>query len=135
VKKFRFILVFVLLLGTCAQVNAMSISDTSKVIRIDSTAKDSIEYELVVFDPGFEIFLVAQPPMEYFSEHYYKMWNIQYVTEWNYRLAAMPNSNLYETSIDYNPNTEYGIKLEYQLYYFFRYFEKANHITLISRGM
>lgn len=103
-------------------------------VAADSTAQDSTEYELIVLDPEFDSYLATQPAMNFYSEQYYKNWNRQYVTEWNNRYMTQNRSGLYETYIDYDPQTEYGIDIEYRLYYYFRFFEKKNHITLIQRG-
>lgn len=98
------------------------------------TAEDSIEYELLVFDLGYETFLLTQPSMEFYSESYYKSWNEKYVIEWNYRHNSQASTGLYESYIDYDPNTEYGIELEYRLYYYFLYFEEVNGVKLIQRA-
>jgi hypothetical protein len=42
------------------------------------------------------------------------------------------NDGLYQNSIDYNPRIEYGIDINYKLYYYFRYFEETNHISLLD---
>ena len=109
-------------------------ADSSKAVKINSAGNDSTQYELIVFEPGYESYLISQPSMEYYSESYYKTWNTLYVSEWNTRFTSNAFSGLYENYIDYDPKIEYGIKLEYQLYYFFRYFEKTNNVVLIPRG-
>ena len=98
-------------------------------------AEDSTEYELIVIDPGFETFLLTQPyPKEYYSNEYYKNWNIQYVTEWNYR-HDHPGiyGDFYETRIDYDPSVDYGLDLNWRLYQYFQFIEKKYGIVLISR--
>jgi hypothetical protein len=42
------------------------------------------------------------------------------------------NNDLYDNYIDYKPNTDYGIDINYRLYYYFRYFEEKNHIKLLD---
>ena len=34
----------------------------------DGNAADSVEYELIVLDPGYEMFLATQPHMEFYSQ-------------------------------------------------------------------
>ena len=70
--------------------------------------------------------------MEYYSESYYKTWNKLYVIEWNARYISQAQSGLYETYIDYDPLIDYGIELEYKLYYYFQFFEDTNNIILIN---
>jgi hypothetical protein len=42
------------------------------------------------------------------------------------------NDGLYENYIEYNPRIDYGIDINYKLYYFFKYFEETNHISLLN---
>jgi len=94
--------------------------------------QDSVEYELIVIDPGYETFLATQKPASFFSQEYYETWNYRYVTEWNIRHSSpLVYGSLYETRIDYDPWIDYGLELNYRLYYYFRFFEKTNGIRLI----
>jgi hypothetical protein len=100
----------------------------------DTTLGDEPEYELIVMSPGYETFLATQLPMEYYSESYYKLWNHQYVVEWNIRYHSGPRRDLYENEIQYDHFTDYGIELEYRLYHFFRFFEDKHNLTLVHRA-
>ncbi len=102
-------------------------------VKPDSVAADSIEYKLVVLDPGFEAWLATKPPMNFYSREYYEIKNRLYVLEWNYRYQHPSRyGDLYENSIDYEPQIDYGLELNYRLYYYFRFFEEVNHIKLIA---
>ncbi len=101
-------------------------------VKADTLKVDSLEYRLIVLDPGFDTWLKTQPPENYYSKEYYEQKNRLYVTEWNQRYLTAQNSGLYETYIDYNSNTDYGLDLNYKLYYYFRYFEETNHVRLIN---
>jgi hypothetical protein len=102
-------------------------------LRADTLKTDSVEYELVVFDPGFETWLLNQHPMNYYSKEYYETKNLFYVNEWNYRYDhPLQYGNLYETKIDYSPNVDYGLELNYKLYYYFQFFEEQNHVSLLG---
>lgn len=102
-------------------------------IESDSLAKqDSVSYELIVIDPGYETYLATQKPASFFSKEYYETWNYRYVTEWNIRHAnPIAYGGLYETRIDYDPHVDYGLDLNYRLYYYFRYFEEKNGVRLV----
>ena len=100
----------------------------------DTAVEEETEYELIVLEPGYEAYLVTQFPMEYYSENYYKTWNQQYVTEWNIRFLSGPHRELFENKIYYDLMTNYGMELEYRLYYFFRFFEDKYDITLVYRA-
>ena len=121
------------LLMLCSNGFSYPEADQDKKVKIDSVANDSIKYELIVMDLGYETFLLTQPSMNFYSEDYYRFWNQRYVTEWNIRYHSSTSPNLYETYIDYDPNTNYGIELEYKLYYYFQFFEQTNHVKLIQR--
>ncbi len=107
----------------------------SPELSISPDEQDSTKYELIVFESGYETFLVSQAkPKWYYSNSYYKNWNIQYVTEWNYRYNnPLKYGNFYETEINYNPSVDYGIDLNYRLYQYFQFIEKEYGIVLIPR--
>lgn len=102
-----------------------------------STEKNDNEektgYEAIVFDPGFDLFLTTQPSKSFYSEPFLKTKNTLMVAEWNYRVnnPMRYRRDIYEIKIDYDPNIEYGIDVEYTLYMFFRFMEKENHISLL----
>lgn len=98
--------------------------------------KDKEEYEAIVLDAGFESFLLTQQPKEFYSETYLKTKNVLMVTEWNARhsLPLLYDPNIYEVSIDYNPQIDYGLEVEYRLYMFFRFMEKEHRMSLIDDG-
>jgi len=103
-------------------------------VKPDTTAVDSLEYKLIVFDPGFESWLATKPSKDFYSKTYYESKNWMYVQEWNHRYHTFNRRGLYETFIDYNPHTDYGIELNYRLYYYFKYFEETNRVRLINSG-
>lgn len=94
---------------------------------------DEDEYDIVVFDPQYEIFLrtIAQPKTHH-AESYYKSKNQFYVSEWNYRHnnPLQFNSDLYAVSIDYNSKFDYGLDFEYKLYNFFKFIEWKYRVSL-----
>jgi hypothetical protein len=103
-------------------------------IKHDTINNDSTEYDIEVLDPAFDSYLITQPPKDFYPESYYKGWNKQYVAIWNERYLSQAHTGLYETYIDYDPKIEYGLNVEYKLYYFFHFFEKKTGVVLIPRG-
>jgi hypothetical protein len=104
-------------------------------VKPDTITVDSVEYKLIVLDPGFDTWLATKPPVNFYSKEYYELKNKLYVTEWNYRYQhALHYGDLYENLIDYDFNTDYGLELNYRLYYYFRFFEETNHVKLIDYG-
>jgi len=111
------------------------ISDKLAPQEVSVENTDSTEYELIVFDPKFETFLLTQPyPKNYYSDQYYKSWNTRYCIEWNIRHAnPLRYGDFYETPINYEPQIDYGIDFNYKLYQYFQFIEKEYGITLIRR--
>jgi hypothetical protein len=128
------LLLLVLLLPIIAIPEVYGQKKRDKVVS-DSIAivKDSIEYELIIIDSGFEMWLMSQPPMGFHSNEYYRQRNLMYVQEWNSRyMNPMRHGGLYENYVDYSATIDYGIELNYRLYYYFVYFERTNNVKLIS---
>lgn len=95
-------------------------SDTVKI------ANDSLEYEVIIIDPGFSSWLAGRArPRGYYSLSYLEAKNQVYVYEWNSRVMQPQryNPNLYEMRIDYEPNIRYGYEVNYLIYNYFIYFQ------------
>jgi hypothetical protein len=101
-------------------------------IKAETKSADSLEYRLIILDPGFETWLAGKPAMNFYSNDYYRQKNRFYVTEWNLRYRTANYNGLYDNYIDYDPNIDYGIEINYRLYYYFRYFEEMNHVKLLN---
>ena len=48
-------------------------------VKADTVAVDSLEYELIVLDPGFEAWLATKPSKEFYSKEYYEQKNRLYL--------------------------------------------------------
>lgn len=92
-------------------------------------ANDSLEYEVIIIDAGFNSWLQSQAkPRNFYTEDYLEGRNRVFTTEWNNR-AMQPqryNSSLYEMQINYNYNTHYGYEVNYLIYNYFIYFQISN---------
>ena len=89
-------------------------------------ANDSLKYEIIIIDIGFETYLnTIAKPANFYSQSYYETKNKFYVTEWNIRVRnpLRYNSTIYENVIDYNFNTDYGLDVNYKLYNYFKFVE------------
>lgn len=98
---------------------------SSDVIRI---ANDSLEYEVIIIDSGFNSWLISNAkPRGFYSESYLENKNQMYVSEWNSR-ALQPERyhNLYEMQINYDRNIHYGYEVNYLIYNYMVYFQIAN---------
>ncbi|VAW24570.1 hypothetical protein MNBD_BACTEROID04-1665 [hydrothermal vent metagenome] len=114
-------------------------SSTTKTITTNNTklpeeaviiANDSLEYEITIIDLGFKLYLnTIAKPANYYSQKYYETKNQFYVTRWNIR-AQNPlryDDSIYENTIDYDFNTDYGLDVNYKLYNYFKFVEYKYH--------
>jgi hypothetical protein len=91
-------------------------------------SEDGEEYELTIIDPGFQRwFATYGRPINYHSPQFYAQQNLQYVSQWN-RLADQAgvrggHDYPFENRIDYRHDVDYGVKLNHELYWYFRYIE------------
>jgi hypothetical protein len=97
-------------------------------------ANDSLEYEIIIFDLGFETYLqTIARPANFYTQQYYENKNRLYVTEWNLR-AQNPlryNNQIFENRIDYDFNTNYGLDVNYKLYNYFKFVEYKYKIKIL----
>lgn len=89
-------------------------------------ANDSLEYELIVIEPGFNAWLASQPPRGHYAQSTLEVRNGFYVNEYNLRVnnPGRYDSSIYEWRIDYDRNVDYGYEVNYLLYNYFLFFEK-----------
>jgi hypothetical protein len=109
-----------------------------QIVKIKPTtvqSKDSTEYELLVFDPPFETwFALNSNPAKDHSNDYYRTWNSQYVTDWNYHYTLGHKPRIFENYIDYDNSIDYGIEVNRKLYYYFRYVETSLKVPILLSG-
>lgn len=96
-------------------------------------ANDSLEYEIIIIDPGFTYFLnaIAQPE-GFYNQNYLEARNRAWVITWNQR-AQNPsqfNNNVYENIIDYQQNIDYGYEVNYKLFNYFLFAQRKYKMSL-----
>jgi hypothetical protein len=90
-------------------------------------ANDSLEYEIIIIDPGFSYFLNSLArPEGFYSQDYLENKNRFLVTDYNNRVLHPQryNPNIYEMQINYDPNIDYGYDVNYKLYNYFVYLSR-----------
>jgi len=96
-------------------------------------ANDSIEYEVIIIDPGFTAYLNSIAlPMSFYSQDFMETRNRIYIREWNNR-ARNPtrfNSLIYENIIDYQPQIDYGLEVNYKLFWYFQFAQTKYRMRL-----
>lgn len=107
-----------------------SSNDTIKI------ANDDLEYEVIIIDPGFSTWLnsMAQP-RGFYTQSYLETKNQLYVNEWNNRFLQPQrfSRDLYEMSIDYDSNIDYGYEVNYLIYNYMIYFQNNYRQRLFGR--
>ena len=96
-------------------------------------ANDSLEYEIIIIDIGFTTFLnsVAKP-VGFYSQFYLEARNRAWVIAWNNRVQSPSqfNPSVYENSIDYQANTDYGYEVNYKLFNYFLFAQQKYRMNL-----
>lgn len=125
-KQFIYIILISILAYSCGSSKTNSsiereLSEEEAVV----IANDSLEYEIIILDLGFNVYLnsIARPA-NFYSQQYYEIKNLFYVTEWNIRHDnPMRYGDFYQTRIDYQPKVDYGLDVNYKLYNYFKFCE------------
>jgi len=96
-------------------------------------ANDSLEYEVVIFDIGFNLYLnTVARPMGYYSENFLENKNYIYVTNWNIRAMnpSIYDASIYGNVIEYDPKINYGLEVNYKLFNYFLFAQQKYNIRL-----
>ncbi|MFC5683972.1 DUF6146 family protein [Flavobacterium sp. MAHUQ-51] len=140
-KKKRYIIPFLLgliIISCVSQKNtipqkASLTSSSNDTIKI---ANEELEYEVIIIDPGFNMWLASMAyPRGFYSQSYLETKNRLYINEWNNRFLQPQryNRNLYEMSIDYDPNINYGYEVNYLIYNYMIFFQNNYRQNLLGR--
>lgn len=126
-KNFIYILILGLFVYSCGSTKDRNLGDSQineDTVRI---ANDSLEYEIIIIEPGFNLFInsIARPE-GYYSQQYLENKNRFLVSEFNQRVSQPQNYNpdLYLQEINYNPSIDYGYEVNYLLYNYFVFFSR-----------
>lgn len=128
-KKTAFIILLIAIIAACATPkNSLASLPATNTVKGDTIriANDSLEYEVIIIDPGFSTWLNSIAlPRGHYSQFYLENKNRLYITEWNNR-AQQPlrfDPNLYEMTINYDPQINYGYEVNYLIYNYMIYFQ------------
>ena len=106
------------------------IKDNTNVDIVDNDtiriANDTLEYEIIIVELGFESWLASQPPRGYYGQSVLETKNRLFVTDYNNRVLQgnKYSRDLYPEQIDYNLAVDYGYEVNYLLYNYFVYFQE-----------
>ncbi len=102
--------------------------DTLSFEAIEKDAEQ--EYELLIFDPGFDSWFVRNStPMSFYEQVYLENWNHRLAQQWNTKLRTSRRWDcLPQTYLNYDQSIDYGKELNYKLFYYFRYMHERCRI-------
>ncbi|WP_026934481.1 DUF6146 family protein [Christiangramia echinicola] len=129
-KNIIYILLLALFVYSCGSTGGKNFpSDKIANSKNDTVriANDSLEYEIIVIEPGFNLFINSYAkPRGYYSQNYLENKNRLLVSEYNQRVRQPMtyNPDLYLNEINYDSNIDYGYEVNYLLYNYFVYFSR-----------
>ena len=132
ILKYPFVLsLFLMIAYACGSspINTKKTSEEKPVV----IANDSLEYEIIIIDPGFNAYLagIAQP-RGFYNQNYLEARNRVWVITWNQRAqnANLYNPNIYENIIDYQQHIDYGYEVNYLLFNYFLFAQRKYNMSL-----
>ena len=129
-NSFYILLLFCFIIGCTTSKPILSGKGESTIKQSDTVriANDELEYEVIIIDPGFSTWLISRAyPRGYHSQSYLENKNLIWINEWNSRVLQPQrySSNLYEMTINYDPNINYGYEVNYLIYNYLVYFQNT----------
>lgn len=135
-KKLILLFSICIAIYSCGSGNKMNSSSSSGVIKNDTIriANDSLEYEIMIIESGFESWLVSQPPRGFYGKSLLESKNRSFVSEFNNRVLnpGRYSEKLYSERINYDPTVDYGNEVNYLLYNYFVYFQEKYNQKFIG---
>ena len=129
----RILLVMVIISMGLLACGGSKTKETSSQDGIVCIANDTLEYEIIISEPGFQSWLLSQPKRGFYSQPYLENKNQRFVTEYNYRVSSPRFSrDSYPQRIEYDPDIDYGYEVNYLLYNYFVYFQNRYNQTFIG---
>lgn len=128
-KYFFLIFAIAFSIYSCSSSQKRALDSAEGMVENDTVriANDSLEYEIIIIDPGYSYFLNAiARPEGYHSLAYLESKNLFLVNDYNQRVHQpyRYDPNIYEMEINYNPRIDYGYEVNYKLYNYFVYLSR-----------
>jgi hypothetical protein len=104
-------------------------------IRENNIESDTLEYELVIFDPDFELWSAQNArPITFYDEEYLAGWNARLVVQWNTAISTARHDCRPNSYLNYDPSVDYGKEFNYRLFTYFRFMHERCGIFTGSPG-
>ncbi|MCF8367221.1 MAG: DUF6146 family protein [Bacteroidales bacterium] len=115
--------------------NHPSLSENQSSDTLQISTNDSTGYDIIIIETGYENWMATNAkPKWFYTNEYYRNKNQFYVLCWNNRVLETMHSNPFEETIDFDPNIDYGLDVNYQLYWYFKFMESKYSINLSIPG-
>ncbi|MGA9639060.1 DUF6146 family protein [Flavobacterium sp.] len=130
-KKWNFFFIlFIIALISCTGSKSLVQHPNTNITQGDTIriANDSLEYEVIIIDSGFNSWLTSRAfPRNYHTQAYLENKNLFYVNEWNNRVLQPQrySPRLYEMTINYDPHINYGYEVNYLIYNYMIFFQNT----------
>lgn len=124
--RFLFIIISAIFLIACtSQKDVIKIADESNNV-------DSVEYMLIVDEINFDTWMITNSRRIWYHSHeFYRAWNRIYVGEFNSRVLKGAHRPFTEL-INYDYSIDYGIELDYKLYWYFMFIQEKYDVSLFA---
>jgi hypothetical protein len=121
-------IIFLAIIGCNTSKSPVSSTDKPKTESNDTIkiANEELHYEVIIIEPGFDSWLHSTAHSRgYYSQDYLENKNYRYVLEWNNRVLQplRYDPTLYEMTINYDSNVDYGYEVNYLIYNYMIYFQ------------
>jgi hypothetical protein len=121
-------IIVLIIIGCTTSKSSIASKDTPKKESNDTVkiVNQDLKYEVIIIEPGFDYWLQSTAhPRGFYSQSYLENKNNFYILEWNNRVRQpqIYPPNLYEMTIDYDPNIDYGYEVNYLIYNYMIYFQ------------
>ena len=96
-------------------------------------ANDSLAYQIIIIDQGFNLYLnTTAKPIGFYSQSYLENKNIFDVNTWNARVnnPFTYSPSIYENNITYNAHVNFGYDVNYKLFNYFQFAQRKYAMRL-----
>lgn len=131
-KNFIYIVVLIFISLIACKGSKKAITSDKKPLLIQNDtiriSNEELKYEVIIIDIGFNAWLNSRAfPRNYHTQSFLENKNLMYIREWNNRVLQpqLYDPNLYEMSIDYDPNINYGYEVNYLIYNYMIFFQNT----------
>ena len=127
-KYLIYILIISLSIYSCNSSKEINTASENDGMQIDTIriANDSLEYEVLILEPGFDFWLNSRAkPRDFYDLGFLENKNRFWIQEYNRRARNLSGyGNLYPQPINYEFNVDYGFEVNYLLYNYLLYFQE-----------